>query len=263
MRAKIKKTLTTAAKEAGKILKKYFYLEKQHKGIKGKGFRDVVTAADLESEKKIISIIEKNFPEHSIIAEESGYENKGSDYTWVIDPLDGTMNFSKGMDIFCVSIGVAQKGKVIMAAVFDPVRKYLYFAEKGKGAFLNCKRIFVSEEKELGTAIVFSQFDPTQGKKEIDITFRLFRSILRKSAGIRVFVSLAQELCHIAKGSAACSIAAQPKPWDFAAGCLIVEEAGGKVTDFDGKPWTIYSKSLVSTNGLLHRQLLSMIRKAK
>ncbi len=263
MREKLKRTMIMAAREAGKIQKRYFFMETSQKEIKLKKWRNLVTKADLESEKKIISTIKKGFPSHGILSEESGHEKSSSDYLWVIDPLDGTHNFLKGLELFCVSIAVSYKKNVIMGAAFDPMRNHLYFAERGKGAFLNGKRIHVSEDKDFDTCLMFTPCGPAKNLRKRRIEIAYFKEMIKKAFGQRAFHSLVLELCYVAKGSAGGVLEGKTHPWDFAAAALILEEAGGRVTDTEGKPWNLEMRSIVASNKLLHNKLMRIVGKAR
>lgn len=248
-----------AAKEAGKIHKKYFNTDIE---VKSKATSyDLVTIADIEAEKKIVSVIKKYFKGHNFLAEEQKYEKTDSEYTWIIDPLDGTNNFASGLPIFCASVAIARKDEIIAGAIYDVTRDELYYAQKGKGAYLNGKKIRVSTVSILKKALFITGFYYDRGK-EMDENLRKIRQFLQRHIiGIRRLGSAALDLCYVAAGRAAGYWEFRLSPWDFAAGMLIVKEAGGKITDRRGKEISVKQKSFVAaSNGKIHNKMLEILK---
>lgn len=249
-----KKVAIQAAEEGGRALKKYF-----RKPIKVSLKKDLslVTGVDFEAEKAIIKLIKKNFPLHDILAEETGGKI-GGEYTWLIDPLDGTTNYTKKFPFFSTSIALLYKQNPILSVIFNPISQELYFAEKGKGSFLNGKRIRVGERQALSKAIVL--FNKGRAKED----FIKFHKTLKRVGGLcrsfRFWGSLSLELCCVASGRIDGHIDVGSKPWDLAAGVLIVQEAGGRVTNFKGEKYTIQDQYIIASNGKIHNQLLRLIR---
>ena len=253
---KIQNVAEKAAQEAGKILLSY-YGKLYH--ISKKENAGLVTEADQAAEEKIISLIKKHFPDHSILAEESGLNEQASSYKWLIDPLDGTTNFSRQIPFFCVSIGIEKDKELIAAAILDPFHKELFTAQKGKGSFCNGKKISVSKVSLWEDALFITGFAYQKGmivKQELD---RL-EPFLQKSHGIRRTGSAAWDLCQVACGHFDGFWEKYLKPWDVAAGMLIVQEAGGKVTHYDGSVATAYGHELVASNGLIHDQMIQALK---
>jgi len=258
MENNFKEIAIVAARKAGKIHLKYFQKEFDT-NTKSNTF-DVVTTADIESEKAIKDIIKLSFPDHGFICEEGGSENLNSDYIWIIDPLDGTNNFASGLPIFCVSIGLAHKGEIIVGVIYDATRDELYHTEKGKGAYLNNISIKVSAATSLSEAVLITGFYYNRGK-EMEDTLENMKIFMRNGIrGIRRFGSAALDLAYVASGRATGFWEFELSPWDFAAGILLVQEAGGKATNLDNKPLDILNKNyLISSNGLIHQQMMDIL----
>jgi len=237
------------AEDAGRIL-----LESNRKKIaKVKGFQDMALEADIESEKAIIGAIEKKFPLHNIVSEEAGSIRKGSEFTWCIDPLDGTKNYYRGMPIFSVSIALAKGSEIIAGAVFDPSTKRMYCAEKGKGAFLNGEKISVSETKELNATLVYLDSRNMKGGACDKILGAVYRA--------RNFGVGSLGLCYTAQGGFDAFVHPKiTKDIDIAAGVIIAREAGAKVTDFEGRQFSVESESCVAANGALHAKILELLK---
>lgn len=248
-----------AALEAGKIIQKYS--GKEHKKtFKNEDKSDFATKADLEAEEKIVAILTKNFPTHNIIAEEKNRINKGSEYTWVIDPLDGSLFYIKGLPLFAVSIGLLQNNQPVLGVIYDISTKDLYFAQKGKGAYLNDKRIAVSKEAELEAAVVNMDFGHRARRRQ-----KLESYIITLADKMGYLCALGPAvgiLGLLGKGSLDAYVVTA-WIWDFAAGAVIVKEAGGKVTDFEGKEpdWSKDRLNIVASNGLIHDQILEALKK--
>lgn len=214
--------------------------------------KSLVSALDLESERIIIEEIKKKFPEHNIVSEESQPEDNKSDYTWYIDPIDGTSNYLKGLDMFGVSIGMSYKGEMVLGVIYMPATNTLYVAEKGKGSYKNGKPIKVSDATDLVHAMIVldSSFDGRP--REMKIRKNLEKVVFSD----RMFGCAVYTLTHIAEGKMDASYVYSTKPWDVAAGFILIEEAGGNITSPEGKPWTIKNQDFVVSNGKLHKQLL-------
>ncbi|MFC1594025.1 inositol monophosphatase family protein [Candidatus Omnitrophota bacterium] len=250
-----------AARAAGKIHKKYFHRDIKVK-TKGASY-DLLTIADTEAEKAVVSVIKKYFPEHNFLGEENRYAKTDSAYTWVIDPLDGTNNFSSGMPIFCVSVALVKNGESIVGVVYDVTRDELFSAVKGHGAYLNGKRMKVSDAKTLKDSLLITGFYYDRGKlmrATLDNIHEFFQKPIR---GLRRLGAAALDLCYIASGRAAGFWEFQLSPWDFAAGKLLVEEAGGKVTDDSGKKVSITKSYVVASNGTIHAAMLKVLKRKK
>lgn len=250
-----------AAKKAGAIHKKYF--KGKFKVRTKSSTYDLLTIADTESEKIAVAFIKKYFPEHNILAEEKRYAQSDSPYTWIIDPLDGTNNFASGLPIFCVSIALMYKDKIITAAVYDVTRDELFYASKGKGAYLNGKRLKVSPAQNLKQALLITGFYYSRGKEMLQTLEAIKRFHFAHVIGIRRLGAAALDLCYVACGRAAGFWEFELSPWDFAAGALLIKEAGGKVTGSAGEK-ILFSKKhfIVASNGKIHTQMLRVINKA-
>ena len=256
--AKIKRTLLDALERAGRIIKANF--GKQQK-ITKKGEFNLVTAIDKASEKAVVDLILKRFPDHAILAEESPAV-KGSEGRWIIDPIDGTTNFAHGFPIVSVSIGFELEGRLTMGGVFDPFRKELFFAERGKGATLNGKRIRVSKVKTLSDSLLATGF-PYNRNKYLDDCLGMLRVFLSKIQCVRRGGSAAIDLCYVACGRFDGYYEITLSPWDKAAGMIIVEEAGGTLTDFSGAPLTLTGIQNLATNGRIHQEMLTALEPFK
>ncbi len=224
--------------------------------------KNLVTEIDKRSEEIIIDIIHKHFPGHDILAEESGRtKGKTSDYRWIIDPLDGTTNFTHGFPVFCVSIGVEYKGELIIGVIYDPNFNELFTAEKGKGAFLNGKRINVSRIDKLNKSLLVTGF-PYNITENPSNAIEHFIHFLMKAQAVRRMGSAAIDLAYIAAGRYEGFWEVALNPWDMAAGALLVQEAGGKLTDFTGNPFSIYKKEVLASNGLVHEEMINVLSDA-
>ena len=254
----LKEVLLTATQEAGKIIQQYFNgtFKIDHK----EGINNLVTEVDKLSESKIIEVIRSRYPSHSIISEEAGELMKQSEYQWIIDPIDGTVNFAHGIPICCVSIGLIFEGKIVLGAVYNPVMNELFVAERGKGATLNGQPISVSVKSDFSTAFLVTGF-PYNWPDGPEHPIRVFERLILEGLPVRRLGSAAIDLCWVACGRFDGFWEYNLNAWDVAAGYLIVEEAGGKITDFDGNPYNIFDKQTLATNGLIHEKMLSVIKK--
>jgi myo-inositol-1(or 4)-monophosphatase len=243
--------MSAIAREAGALLVEYFH---QHLKIEYKGDADLVTAADRASEVLIRERIGQQWPGHDVLGEEQGLNDQGSEYRWYVDPLDGTTNFAHGYPVFCVSLGLEHRGRVIAAVVYDPTRDELFSAEVGKGARLNGEAIQVSKTAALKESLLATGFPSHKRHKNPNIYF--YHQITLHSHGVRRAGSAALDLCNVAGGRFDGFWEFNLNPWDTAAGVLIVEEAGGRVTRFDGSPFELDSRETLASNGLIHDALL-------
>jgi myo-inositol-1(or 4)-monophosphatase len=244
--------LEPIAREAGALLMSYF--DRQIK-IEYKGDVDLVTAADRASEKLIVERLQTRWPEHGIVGEEGTRSDVGADYRWLVDPLDGTTNFAHGYPVFCVSLAVEYQGQRIAGVVYDPTRDEMFAAKKGSGAQLNGEPIRVSSTPRLSECLVATGFPSHKRHKNPNIYF--YHQLTLRSHGVRRAGSAALDLCNVASGRFDGFWEFNLNPWDTAAGVLIVEEAGGRVTDFSGGPFQIASRETVASNGLVHEALLA------
>jgi myo-inositol-1(or 4)-monophosphatase len=243
--------MSAIAREAGAMLMHYFH---QHLKIEYKGDADLVTAADRAAEVLIRERIRQQWPTHDVLGEEQGLSDQGSEYRWYVDPLDGTTNFAHGYPVFCVSMGLEHRGRRIAAVVYDPTRDELFCAEQGRGALLNGEAIHVSKTATLKESLLATGFPSHKRHKNPNIYF--YHQITLHSHGVRRAGSAALDLCNVAAGRFDGFWEFNLNPWDTAAGVLIVEEAGGKVTGFDGSPFELNSKETLASNGLIHDALL-------
>ena len=244
------------SKEAGEIIRDGF-----RKNIKIEcktGDNNLVTEIDKKAENCIIDFIKKEFPDHSILAEESGQSNGNSEYLWVIDPLDGTSNFAHGLPIFSVSIGLRKNRETIFGVIYDVMRDEVFAAEKGSGSFSNNEKINVSSNDKIEKSLLVTGFPYEIGEK-LDRSLDVFKEFLKYSRGVRRLGSAAIDLCYVANGSFDAFWEEKLNPWDVCAGMLIVEEAGGKICDFAGKPIDIYSKEILASNGFIESRMLEII----
>jgi myo-inositol-1(or 4)-monophosphatase len=248
-----------AARSAGNVVVRAF--EQQDKiEVSAKGTNDLVSNIDKKAEEIIIETIRKSYPKHSIISEECGYlKGEDDDFQWVIDPLDGTTNFIKGIPHFAVSIALKVKGKLEQAVVFDPIRGELFTASRGKGTQLNGCRVRVKAHKELNSTIIATGF-PFKCKHHMDAYMGMFTNILTKAADLRRAGSAALDLAYVAAGRLDGYWEIGLKPWDSAAGELLIIEAGGLVTDFVGGHNHVKSGNTVAASPRLLKEILTEIR---
>jgi myo-inositol-1(or 4)-monophosphatase len=244
--------ISEIAREAGALLMGYFHRRVK---IEYKGDVDLVTEADRQSEALILSRIREQWPSHDVMGEEGSRIQTGSDYLWYIDPLDGTTNFAHGFPVFCVSIALEHKGIRVAGAVFDPTRDELFAAELGRGAYLNHSRITVSKIDNLAECLVATGFPSHKRHKNPNIFF--YHQITLRTHGVRRAGSAALDLCSVAAGRVDGFWEFNLNPWDTAAGVLIAEEAGGRVSRFDGSSFQIDSRETLASNGLVHNALLA------
>jgi len=254
--AMLKPTLIKAAEAGAAVIREYF--DKEFRISNKEGVNNLVTEADHLSEKVIIETIKADFPDHAILSEEIGELSSPSEYKWIIDPIDGTVNFANRIPICCVSIAVEFKNEVVMGVVFNPFINEFFFAQKGYGATLNDKKFRVSNKADvlrscLVTGFPYTYLDMPNGPLQI------FERFIRRGIPVRRLGSAAIDLCWVAAGRFDGFYEMNLQPWDSAAGFLIVEEAGGRVTDFKGKPFSPHQTFVVATNGVIHEELLDWI----
>jgi len=245
-------TAIFAAKESAKILLSYIGKEKN---IDYKGKINLVTEVDRKSEDNIIQIINEKYPSHQIIAEESKPDSNRAEYTWYIDPLDGTTNYSHDYPIFAVSIAFEIDRKLQVGVVLDPMRNELFHAVKGKGAFLNNKKISVSDTRFLKNSILATGFPYVITEQSI----KLFNHFLSKAQAVRRAGSAALDLCYLASGRVDGFWELDLKPWDMAAGKIILKEAGGNITNFKGGEHSLFDDNTLASNRLIHKELINEI----
>jgi len=219
---------------------------------------DLVTQTDKNAEQVIKDDILAKFPDHSILAEESGETSSNSDFLWVIDPLDGTTNFVHGLSPYCVSIALFKNNKPLLSVISELPSENLFWAVKGNGAFCNGEKISVSSRKLIRDSLLITGFSYEHDSKW-ETNMKLFKNFTKISHGVRRIGSAAADLCYVASGKADAFWEIGLYPWDSAAGILLVEEAGGKVTRMDGKPYNIYDKQILATNNLIHNEMLDKI----
>jgi len=257
------------ALEAGALLRDYY-----RKGVatEYKSDVDLVTEADRASEKLIVERLHTAFPKHGIYGEEGTRSHLESEYRWYIDPLDGTTNFAHGFPVFCVSMGLERRsavgslersagsgeGEIVAAVVYDPLREELFTAERGKGAYVNGARIHVSRVKELAEALVATGFPSRKRHDNPNIHF--YQQFTLRSHGVRRAGSAALDLAYTACGRLDAYWEFNLNPWDTGAGSLLVTEAGGTMTRFDGSPFRLDSKEILATNGLLLNEMVGFFR---
>ena len=259
------KVLKKALEAGGTVLTEYFGRVKYE--LKGRA--NLLTKADLRSQKEVIAVIKKAFPGHAILAEEEGVlprtlaASEKVRGLWIIDPLDGTTNYAHTFPVAAVSIGFMAGGRVMAGGVFDPFRRELFIAGRGRGSLLNDRRIKVSAAPKLSAALLVTGF-PYDRAERADYYCSFFSKFMRISHDVRRMGAASLDLAWLAAGRTDGYWEFGLKPWDVAAGSLLVEEAGGKVTDFSGRPWKKtedYGAQTLATNGKIHAEMLKIIKK--
>ena len=243
------------ARKAGSEINKRFNKDRI---IKVKKKSQILTQADLIADKIIVAALKKKFPKYGILSEESGKKKMKSDYLWVIDPLDGTTNYAIGSPLFGVGISLFFKNQPILAVAYMPAMNELYFAEKSKGAYLNNKKIRVSNTKTVNTSLL--TYCHGSAPKDIKRGMKVYQKIKLTGLDCRQLGSAAVEFAFVAAGRTESIMLPGAHVWDVGPGTLIVREAGGRVTDFQGKDWNLKSKDVVASNGKIHNQLLKMLK---
>ena len=245
-----------AARQAGKIIKDYFH---KPKVISYKGRIDLVTNVDKKAEDIIIKIIKKSYPNHNILTEESEHSyNPNQEFCWVIDPLDGTTNYVHKFPFVSVSIALQKNQESILGIVYNPILEEFFYSEIGKGSFRNGNRISVSKTSIISNAFLSTGF-PYKINDEKRNNISNFAKIIRRCRGIRRAGSAAIDLCYVATGIFDGFWELELSPWDTAAGILIIKQAGGTITNFDGSKFSIFNKEIIATNGHIHKELLNIL----
>ncbi len=252
--------MVTLCKEAGQMI-----LEGLGGGLEitHKGEVDLVTQVDLALETMIEEAIHDRFPDHSVLGEEGEEEEaREAEYTWLVDPLDGTTNYVHGYPVFCVSVALVHGRDVVTGVVYDPLREELFYAEKGGGASLNDRSIAVSSTERLISSLLSTGF-PYQRATLADNNLAQFNKLITRIQGVRRSGSVALDLAHVAAGRLDGHWELHVKPWDTAAGGLLVKEAGGRVSGKAGKPWSPFESYIVATNGKIHDELVALLMRAE
>ncbi len=250
-----KKTAVSAAKEAGKVLNDNF---QKAKSASFKGKRDIVTEVDLRAEKIILDMIKVQFPDHAILSEETGMIGDNSvKYMWVVDPIDGTMNYYYGMNPYRVGICLLEDKKPVLNVLYNPTEDEMYVAQKGGGAFLNDKKITVSGNDDLKNSLVMFHLSSKEEprKRIMDVLEKVFEASMQ----VRMLGSSLASMSYVATGKMDAFFNVSQKPWDILPGVLLIEEAGGKVTDIKGGEITHESTSVIATNGKVHDQMVKLL----
>ena len=252
-------TAVRSVREGGRVILMYFnQLDRLEYSSKGRN--DYVSQADVEAERAVLDVLTRAYPDHGIIAEESG-EREGSEYTWIIDPLDGTTNFLHGFPMFAVSVAVKRAGVLEHGVVYDPLHDEMFTASRGEGAQLNGKRIRVSTTRKLAPSLLGTGF-PFRDLGIIEPWMRSFQSLLPKSSGIRRAGAAALDLAYVAAGRLDGFWEFGLKPWDMAAGALLIREAGGLVADVSGGQDFLESGNLVSANPLIFEEFRKIVARS-
>ncbi len=251
----MKNTAINAAYQAGNVLQKY-YTKKLTVSTKANPF-DLVTQADVEAERAIVNAIKAKFPDHAFWTEESG-QSGASDYVWLIDPLDGTTNFVHHYPMFSVTVSLLYQRAVILSVIYDPIHNELFVAEKGAGASLNNNPIHVSNVKTITGALVATGFASARGPL-LKRNLAYFQKVLPVTQGIRRSGSAALNMAHVACGRLDGYWVLRLAPWDWVGGALLVEEAGGRVSDISGSPWNLETKEILVANPAIHQVLRDML----
>jgi myo-inositol-1(or 4)-monophosphatase len=249
-----------AAVEAGKYLKANID-NIQHIEQKDGQETNLVTEIDKRSEQMIIERIKHDFPDHDFLCEETGKHNIKSEYRWIIDPLDGTVNYTHGLPLFCVSIGLEYKGTIQLGVVYDPSTNELFTAERGKGTYLNRERLQVTKTNKLIESMLVTGF-PYNVKENPDHAIEHFKNFLMEAQAIRRLGSAALDICYVAAGRFDGFWEVNLHPWDIAAGVLILLEAGGMWTDFHGLQTNVYNPQMLASNGSIHQEMVRVLKKA-
>lgn len=247
------------ARAGAEVLVGYFRDHRLEVQTKDEDAHDVVSLADHESEARILEEIRRVFPDHHILAEEAGHQPAAdSRYEWLVDPLDGTANFLQGLPVFCVSVACRRGDEVVAGVVLDPINDQLFTARRGHGAELNGRRIAISRRPGLEGAFLATGY-PFRARGALDLYLRAFRAVFLKSRAIRRCGSAALDLAYTAASVYDGFFEFRLSPWDFAAGCLLIEEAGGVVTDLDGQDGYFTSGNLIAGPPGLHAELLATV----
>jgi myo-inositol-1(or 4)-monophosphatase len=251
------KTAVELARRAGGVLESYVGREK---GVEYKGRANLVTLADKESEALILKGIRERYPDHRILAEESGASGDGAGTRWIVDPLDGTTNFAHQYPAYTVSIAVETAGTIVCGAVYEPLRDEMFSAARGQGAFLNGERLRVSDVARLSDGLLLTGF-PYNFRDHLETILSQFRGFLMEAQAVRRGGSASLDMCYLAAGRCDGFWELGLQPWDTAAGTLIATEAGARATNFDGKPFSIDMREILVSNGRIHDEMLAVVGK--
>jgi len=258
--SQIEQVAIEAHRAAGRVLRRHFR-RLTHIDFKGQNTADLITIADREAEAAIVQTIHRHFPDHAILAEESGESRprqEGIGTRWIIDPLDGTTNYSHGLPIYSVSIAIEQEGRVVFGSVSNPQSGEMFVARRGGGATLNGRPIRVSSVASLDSSLMATGF-PYDSRQRADRYLGFWRAIMMRAHGLRRLGTAAIDMCYVAAGIFDAYYEESLNPWDWAAGALIVEEAGGRVSDYAGRPFEIGFNQCLATNGLIHDEMLAIL----
>jgi myo-inositol-1(or 4)-monophosphatase len=245
-----------AAWRAGRMLKKNIDASRE---VSFKGIIDLVTNFDNESQRMILKHLSTIFPDHGFLAEEGLNETKGSEFQWIIDPLDGTTNYAHRFPVFTVSIALEAKGKVVVGVVYDPMRGETFWTAKGEGAFLNGREIRVSSIDDLNKGLLATGFPYDIRVSEANNIVH-FNNFLTRAQALRRCGSAAMDLCYVACGRFDGFWELKLKPWDMAAGALMVQEAGGRVSGFQNEEFSLSRSEILASNGLIHQQMVEVLK---
>ncbi len=244
------------ATRTGKELLSHFKKDRKLLGLRGT-VKGIVTKYDINSNREIIKAISNNYPSYNIWTEESGFFNRHSEYTWIVDPLDGTVNFAAGNPLFCVILSLLKKNEPVLGVTYAPAINELFVAEKDQGALLNRKRISVSSSRKLKESYVYSC---EGGERNRIRTGKINNMIYLKVRDLRKLGSAGIECAWVACGKGDAFVTVKIEPWDISAGVLLIKEAGGKATDFKGKPVKAERSDLVFSNGKIHESMVNLVR---
>jgi len=244
-----------AAKEAGKIQVERLFLPKK---VSFKGSIDLVTEVDIQCEETVRNILKRTYPSHDILSEETSFKSSNSPYLWIVDPLDGTTNYTHGYPCFSVSIALQIEGRMFLGVVHNPMTDEYYTALKNHGAFRNGQPIHVSKTKTVSRALLCTGFPYDVGTSERNNLGEFVR-LVKRAQGVRRDGSAALDLCRVAEGTFDGFWEIKLKPWDVAAGALIVMEAGGTVTTFDGMSFDPFADTIICTNSLIHDEMQTLL----
>lgn len=228
--------------------------------VEHKGEIDLVTEVDRACETAILEILRARFPDHDVVTEETELAQTGSRYVWFVDPLDGTTNFAHGYPFFCSSVALTEDGRPIAGAVYDPLKEELFTAERGGGAYLNGRRLQVSARSDLLRSLLTTGF-PYDVRENLAGLLALFNAFMAEARAIRRDGAAALDLCYVAAGRVDGFWEYRLQPWDVMAGALMIEEAGGRITRFDGSPLRISADEVLAANPALHARMLEVVRR--
>jgi myo-inositol-1(or 4)-monophosphatase len=253
------KVAEEASRMAGEMLRRHIDSSRE---IVYKGAVNLVTNFDRRSQEVIFSHLSSRFPDHDFLAEEDLCEQRGSEFRWIIDPIDGTTNYAHNFPIFCVSIALEWKSNVVCGVIYDPMREEMFSAISGKGSVMNGHRIQISATGDLDKSLLATGFPYDIRESEVN-NIDHFVNFATRAQAIRRCGSAALDLCYVACGRFDGFWELKLSPWDVAAGVLIVEESGGRVSDFQGEKASIYGKDLLASNGLIHEQMIQILKLGK